>query len=156
MEIKIISTYETTYEDNTSWIHYEVETNRGLMYGYAIVPNQILNDNHKIIQQIQSSLDNKVYFDDLGEKAQPIIKELENTANEMFYLTSEDIEYYFDVETIEQIEKVFNEIKDECIVFENNSTIEYLEFTKDAVSNNEDLVTVFGGALTQVHFHVDY
>lgn len=143
-KIKVVDITETTYEDDTQWIIYEV----GGKYGYEIGRNldksdikpleEIYNDNKKL----KYDFINKKKISDCDIYLVRLIEECRQSDNEMWFLEYEDINEFF--KGCQSIKNQINIIQQEVDRLGLNNYIRFFE--------DDCLITVYGDVITKFLF----
>lgn len=143
-KIKVVDITETTYEDDTQWIIYEV----GGKYGYEIGRDldksdikpleEIYNDNKKL----KDDFINKKNISDCDIYLVRLIEECRQSDNEMWFLEYEDINEFF--KGCQSIKNQINIIQQEVDRLGLNNYIRFFE--------DDCLITVYGDIITKFLF----
>lgn len=143
-KIKVVDITETTYEDGTQWIIYEV----GGKYGYEIGRDldksdikpleEIYNDNKKL----KDDFINKKNISDCDIYLVRLIEECRQSDNEMWFLEYEDINEFF--KGCQSIKNQINIIQQEVDRLGLNNYIRFFE--------DDCLITVYGDIITKFLF----
>lgn len=143
--IKINRIMETTYEDGTCWIEYEVKIENKPYFGYVITDkvteetpiNEVedaINNDPKILSELVS----KPLISTCSDYLELLVEECRQSENEMWFVDYEDME---DLEvTQEMLDSLAEEVAGKDLSL-------YV-----VVDDKEYAVTVYGGTITKFLF----
>lgn len=151
MIIDVFRIDKTTYEDDTSWVHYSIKDDKGekdLYLGYEIINDldNDCNDTDKLIESFNTLFNEdkeayaKVVDKPILEKVcstelKDLIEETVSSDNEMWYVDEGEMEP-------DLVESIKNEVKK-------------LNIQDWFIFNSEDtLITIYGGVITKFLFTI--
>ena len=145
-EIKVYRVMETTYEDGTCWIEYNVNNE----VGYEITEDYSEGEENAIegIYNSESfdkeKLINKPSINVCSKYLAKIIEECRQSDNEMWFVEYEDLEKELNTTEKDIIEKFLIDLQEEVVKLGLNN---YITFGEDGCE-----ITVYGGIITKFLF----
>lgn len=136
---------QTTYEDGSNWIEYQVDNQYGYELDYVAeegmeeVTEKAYNTNEKL----NSKAVNKPSINECSNFLKEIIEECKQSENEMWFVEFEDLKEIYDIEEKNQ-EKFLEEIMEEVKKFDLQESITFYE--------DNAAVTVYGDSITKFLF----